>query len=365
MFGWEYRGQVIDTVLMSRLQRPSRTNPKGYVGRAPHSVEAWGHRLGEYKKEHEEWDRFSPEMLARCEGDVSLQYRIYNALLEEGEGMGWENAHKLNVKIFQYLHQQEEYGFTLDQEHINESIATLERWIERIANALNPRLPFVVDVLETKKEGEYNHVKKPFLKNGNLNQHVINYFEKHSQGVLLEHITGPFSRVCGRRINLGSNGEVKTYLLDQGWIPEEWNEKDGQRTSPKLSKNDSFRGINGSVGRLIAKRVQCKQRHSVLTGWKGAVRPDGRISTGVGGVATTGRLRHRVVVNIPSPDSGAFYARQMRQCFKAKEGWVVVGCDSKGNQMRQLAGRMGDNAFTEAVLYSGQGDGLIVEVSAR
>ena len=105
------------------------------------------------------------------------------------------------------------------------------------------------------------------------------------------------------------------------------------------------------MGRLVAKRIQCRQRKSVLQGWRDAIRSDQRIRPRVAGVATTGRLRHQGVVNIPSPHSKAFFAKQMRQCFIASPGMVMVGVDSKGNQMRQLAGRMDDEEFTEAVLY--------------
>jgi DNA polymerase-1 len=47
----------------------------------------------------------------------------------------------------------------------------------------------------------------------------------------------------------------------------------------------------------------------------------------------------------------------MRQSFTAKPGWVMVGCDSKGNQMRQLAARMQDEEFTYAVLHGTKEEG--------
>src|SRR5688572_1014281 len=37
LYGWEYSGQMIDTLLMSRYQRPDRFSP--YVPRSPHSIE--------------------------------------------------------------------------------------------------------------------------------------------------------------------------------------------------------------------------------------------------------------------------------------------------------------------------------------
>ena len=117
-----------------------------------------------------------------------------------------------------------------------------------------------------------------------------------------------------------------------------------------MSKTDAFVGVTGRVGQLIARRVQCKARLSIMQGWRSSVRDDGRIPTPVMGLAATGRLRHKGVVNVPSPDTGAFYASQMRSVFTATPGWTMVGVDSKGNQARQLAARMGDEEFT-AVSY--------------
>jgi len=356
VFGWSFKGKVVDTLLMSRTQNPDRLKPPMYTGRAPHSVEAWGHRLGgDQKVEHNEWDRYSPEMLERCVGDANLQYDIYHALLKEGRGRNWASAHKLNVKIFQYLNEQEQYGFAIDVPHLNRCIAQLTRWIDKIANSINPSLPYLVDVLETKTDGKYKHVKAPFKKDGTHSKALEDYAEKRDMDI--HTVSGPFSRVLLRRVDLNKNQEVKDFLLSEGWKPDEWNTKDGRRTSAKFSKADSFTGIQGSLGRLVAKRIQCRQRRSILEGWSSSLRPDNRLSTPVGGIATTGRLKHRLVVNIPSPHSGAFFAKQMRECFIASPGMVVVGCDSKGNQMRQLAGRMGDDEFTEAVLHGASVDG--------
>ena len=67
LWGYEYHGEIEDTLLMSRLQRPDRRTPPHCKGAGPHSVKAWGVRLGHKKVEHEDWSEYSPEMLRRCE----------------------------------------------------------------------------------------------------------------------------------------------------------------------------------------------------------------------------------------------------------------------------------------------------------
>jgi hypothetical protein len=357
LYGWEYTGQVIDTLLISRTQRPNRTLPPDCKNRSafPHSVEAWAYRLGMKPKiVHEDWTQFSEGMLDRCVHDVEIQHGILKALRKEGEGEGWENAHKLNSRLFRYLQLQEEYGWTADRDHIVSCMSYLDRAIHRIDRVIRPRLPVIVEVMEKRDDtGEWTYLKKPFKKSGAYSEAAIKY-----AGETINSVTGPFSRLVFRPVDPDSNAELKDFLLGLGWIPKEWNtNNEGERTSPKLSKDDNFEGVQGSLGRLLVKRTQCKQRKSVLEGWLNAIRPDGRITPKVGGIASTGRLRHAVIVNVPSPATKSFFAKQMRKVFIAKPGWVLIGVDSKGNQMRQLAARMQDDEFTKAVLYGNSKDG--------
>ncbi len=353
IYGWSYHGHKVDTLLMSRTQRPSRRIPEGSGG-GPHSVESWGIRLGIGKELDIVWDSYSPALLGRCKQDVEIQFRILRGLLEEGQGEGWKEAHILNAKLFSLLQRQEEYGWLVDRGKIEDNLEWLERWIRRIDRAIVDSLPIIVEVLETKKDGEYNYVRKPFKKDGTHSRSVVLY----SNHIDSDNICGPFGRVLFRPVDLNSNKEVKEHLLSLGWEPAEWNEnKEGERTSAKLSKNDPFNGIQGGLGRLIAKRVQCRHRIGTLEGWLKLIRPDGRIAAKVGGIAATGRLRHKDIVNVPSPHSGAFFAKQMREVFVAKPGWVLVGVDSKGNQIRQLAARMGDEQFMRDALLDKERDG--------
>lgn len=353
LYNWEYTGQIKDTLLMSRSQNPQRPLPIGYTGKNPHSVEAWGFRVGVQKVEHNDWSQYTLDMLERCKQDVEIQYKIYNALVKESNGK-WENAHKLNVKIFTYLQQQEQYGWLIDKQHLVGCINTLNRWIEKIDRAIIPKLPVICERLETKKGEEYNYVSKPFRKDGSYSVICSSYFTDSD----LASVGGPFSRISFRRIDLDSVDEVKDFLITQGWKPSKWNTNDeGKKTSAKFSKDDPFEGIESAVGKLIARRIQCRQRRSTLEGWLQGLREDGRLCTRTAGIATTGRLRHSVVVNVPSPHSKAFFAKQMRQCFIAKRDWKLIGVDSKGNQMRQLAARMDDNEFTNAVLFGKSEDG--------
>jgi DNA polymerase-1 len=355
IFGWEYKGRKVDTLVMSRTQRPNRTAPKGCTS-GPHSVEAWGIRLKHKKVENEVWDHWHPLILHRCTEDVEIQSQILTALIKEGEGENWKNAHRLNSKLFHYLQIQEATGWTVDRDKLEHNMHMLDKWIRKIDEAVLPHLPIMCEVREVRtQEGEFTYVKTPFKKDGTYSVFTRRWFPDIDED---RRVAGPYSRVTFRYLSLDSSAELKGFLLDSGWEPAEWNyDAEGNRRSPKLSKEDEFIGVRGTLGRLIVKRVQCRQRRGVLEGWRNAIRDDGRISTPIRGITTTARLRHQAIVNVPSPDSGAFFAKQMRSIFVAQDGWTMVGCDSKGNQIRQLAARMGDDEFTHAVLYGSSSDG--------
>jgi len=88
LFPWAERTTgVVDTLLLSRLIHPDlleidkkrkwRHMPLQLYGR--HSLEAYGHRLGEYKGDfgkHTDWKTFTPEMEEYCKQDVIVTTKL-------------------------------------------------------------------------------------------------------------------------------------------------------------------------------------------------------------------------------------------------------------------------------------------------
>ena len=183
LYDYEYKGKVVDTLLMSRLQNPDRTKPYNMPPSrsGPHSVESSGYRVGRGKPSHEDWSQYSPEMLHRCTEDVEIQELIYQALLAEGKGHSWRDAHMLTFKLFDILQKQEDYGWLVDKPHMERCVHTLTRWMDKIDRAVIPHLPNILVVDETKTKGEYGFVRKPFKKNGTLSAQCLNYLD--SDGV--------------------------------------------------------------------------------------------------------------------------------------------------------------------------------------
>jgi hypothetical protein len=362
LYGYKFKGKVVDTLLMSRLLNPDRLKPfnmpPSRVG--PHSLGAWGYRVGRGKPDHEDWSQYSPEMLHRCTEDVEITHLTYLALLKEGKGKSWRDAYLLTFKLFEILQKQEDYGWLVDRDYMATCIGRLTHWMDRIDRNVIPHLPKILVIGESKVKGEYRFVSKPFKISGSVTKQCVDWIDSLDNGLNTSHISGAFSRISFRTTSLDSNMEVKDYLLNDGWIPDVWNYKkvDGRevrdeqgqkiRTSPKLSYDDPFNGVAGGIGKLIAKRVQCRHRRSTVEGWLKLIREDGSIGSRVSGIATTGRMKHAGIVNVPNVES--FFGKQMRKCFISREGMTLVGCDSAGCQNRMLAARVGDDTFTDTLI---------------
>lgn len=363
LYGYEYKGKRVDTLIMSRTQDPKRRVPVNCPNKrvGPHSIEAWGYRVGRGKPEHNDWENFSPAMLHRCDEDVEIQHLVFDYLKQEGEGYNWKAAHNLNFDLFTILKEQEDYGWLVDQDIIHKNISLLNHWMRRFDRIVEPLLPLVLVIEETKVKGEVGYVKKPFL--ANQEYAAVTKRWAVNAGIDLEKkpVWGQFCRINYRKVNLDSNDESKQYLLNEGWQPETWNyKKDKQgklvrddkgeliKTSPKLSYEEPFLGLTSNTGKYIAKRIQCRHRRSVLEGWLGLIRPDGRIAGRVTGLAATGRATHGGIVNVPGAE--AFFGKRMRMCFVCKPGFKIVGTDSAGCQNRMLAARVGDDAFTKTLV---------------
>jgi hypothetical protein len=351
LHNYEYKGKKVDTLLMSRLLNPKRIlHPLCENRKAgPHSIEAWGWRVGRGKPEHNDWEEFSEDMLHRCTEDVEILDLVYDELLLEAKGKKWRDAFLLTFELFENLQQQEDYGWLIDRPHLERCVERLTRRIGYIDSHLDKYLPLVVEINESKKDGEYNYVRKPFLKSGKYSKVVDEWLSAAYSHANLPTISGSFSRISYRKVDLNSNDETKDFLLKLGWEPLEWNTNDdGERTSPKLSKEDSFEGVEGKLGAHIVRRVQCRQRLGVINGLLQNIRPDGAIGSAVNTLAVTGRATHRNIVNIPKATS--FYGKEMRKAFTSRDGFVLVGTDSDSCQLRMLGGRMGSAAYIEAIV---------------
>lgn len=140
---YRFKGKRVDTLIMSRLLNPKRIIPPNCLNRAagPHSLEAWGYRVGRGKPSHDDWQVFSEAMLHRCTEDVEILQLTYRALMDESKGGKWRDAFLLSFELFDNLQKQETYGWLVDQVHMESCINQLTRWIAKIDRVITPYLP--------------------------------------------------------------------------------------------------------------------------------------------------------------------------------------------------------------------------------
>jgi len=348
-------GGYAHVVLVSGEEKKFRIAPKKLSG--PHSLAAWGYRIGRGKVEHEDWSQYSPEMMHRCVEDVEITHLVYLEMQKKlSTGAFPPRAVWLTMDFMECIDRQEKHGWKLDIPRCERYIRQLSTWVQRIDTVLHPQLPMIPTIKEDRVvDGISEGIQNPFTKAGTMALRLQKWIEKNALDNFSTNVGGPFCRVDFRRVNLASDKEVKEFLLDLGWQPEEYNyskkevDEDGNplRTSPKLSSDDSFIGVDGKMGRLICKRVQCVHRRSNIQGWLDRVRDDGRLESRVSGFADTYRVRHANIANVPNTES--FYGTQMRKCFIAEEGMILVSADAASCQDRMLISRARDAGIEDKI----------------
>lgn len=355
----KYSCKITDTVILSRLYRSDRRLPEGCPGNvAPHSLEAWGYRVGRGKPSHDDWTKHTPEMDHRCGEDAEINELVYQELRNErGNEVDWTDAEECEHYIARHITKQETNGVPLDIGRINGLLVEVSDEVREIDVQYIPLLPPV----RLPKSQQPTWPSKQFKKDGTPTQATIKYygidFSEYRTDIIVK--TAP--------INLGSVKQVKDYLLSIGWVPTEWNYKKdpntgkpirdmmGQkvRTSPKLTL-DSLESCtwpegHADTGASVVRRLMLSHRRGILEGWLRDVRPDGHISAEAIPMGTpTARMVHRKVVNVPGKKRAL--GPELRSCFTTVPGYKRVGIDLVSCQVYALAHYMDDDKYRKAVL---------------
>lgn len=340
--------RVWDTFIMSQLCKYQR----GHL----HGLKGWGGFFDYPKGDHEDWSCYSKEMLEYCIRDVDLNLKVYNRVSKEASALI-----KNNPKFMQALELEHDFakvnaeitqkGWVFDMERAEALYEEILDKMEHIEDELNPQLGMVA-VMRGNKE-----VDQIVKKDGTYYKRVIDWFEieediKASDG----NISGPYTRVEFKPVELGQMAEVKKFLLDRGWKPDDWTVKkiNGAwiKQSPKLT--DSSLKPLGKLGEYISDYYMLRNRLATVEGWIEEVRDeekynDGRLHGSMFTIGTPSfRCRHRVIVNIPGVY--APYGKELRSLLTCEKGMKVIGADSAGNQFRGLCHYINDDKFTDEVI---------------
>ena len=350
LFGFKPQGEIVDTLVLSRLFRPDREGG--------HGLEPWGKRLGVHKGDYSDWTGgLTAEMLTYCGNDVETNLAVYHELKSEVHGQRWGESIALEHAVATIMSEQEINGVCFDETLAQNSVNILNGMISDIDDhLLTYNIPITV-----KKKG--TPVKKPFTATGALSVRAAKYIE----GTDIR-VAGPFQAIEFNSVDLNSISQQKKWLSSMGWVPTEFTPTGGAKLT-----EDSFESLDDTeVGALLSKRISCRHRLGQIQGWLKNIRSDGRLTASANTNGTpTGRMRHSKVVNVPaaatypkghtkagelhwvadqSLEQSVFMGTEMRAMFKAKPGYVIVGHDASGLELRMLAHYMNDEEYTEVLL---------------
>ena len=284
LFGRPMR--FIDTLVLSRLLNPDR-----YPG---HSLEAWGERLQEAKMDYRgelidrgllekdapssaEFAFYNEVMLEYCIQDTNVNGKIFKALLKEMGRHNWQMAFKMEMKLADYGVRRETFGFSFDKEKAVACVEELTQIIEDIRQRVNPILP--PRALTKAEETKYTLPKTQVKKDGTLSEAFskrINelgafcFFDKNVWKMLYEDQVYelPYNKPLKTSLpgTIENLDHVKMFLIQKGWVPLEWRERDLTRDlkKQKLPYEKQVETLKRYVKQTLVKGLYKEQRLEIL-----------------------------------------------------------------------------------------------------
>ena len=385
---WSTNAVVRDTLLLGRLQHPEikksdfkrfkKGNLTGnLIGR--HSLEAWGHRLGLWKGDYSvnrkdefiiangprkdaankpQWDKdlsdyvwgtWNPEMQSYCEQDVEVNHALWMRLNKTPYA---EKATELEHKFATLMFMQEQAGFPFDEEAAAKLYSELKKKCLKIESDLQTIFPPRVIEMKSKYAVSPNGVewesKKAAVKAGHPDK-LITWGRNKTKSI-------PF--------NPGSRDEIARRFKEKyDWQPEEFTAEGKAKVDETvLGALDYEEAVPLTRYLLLSKRVGqlAEGRKALLK----HVKEDGCIH---GSIATVGAVTRRCTHASPNvaqvPKVGSEYGEEFRSLFTSVPGYLLVGCDAAGIELRMLGHYMAKHdggAYIKAVVEGKQSAGTDV-----
>ena len=371
--------RVLDTLLLSQL---TQGHP---YDRFSHGLDAWGQRLGQQKLAVSDWHGSGQAVYdARCIQDVVITQALWGYLSRRAEvtkvlGKGY----LIECQFADIISKQVANGITFDIPLAEETCAAITARMQVIADSVIHLLPTTtptkgeydkarIPVKRFNPDGAINGQFKNWLKHRGLDLNSTNTAILDSTGVQVAALAIATHIEINKQLTLDNDAGVKDYLLTKGWEPEYWNyKKDGNgdtvkgldgtkvQAAPKIRQGTaictSLQGLmlNDPDLGLVVKAYLAygvyAHRLSSLQGMlkQPRLKVDGKLGADMQTVgAATGRVTHSVVANIPKSlndfDTELLCGANnvMRACFKAPDGYVMVGYDAAALEARVEAHRV-------------------------
>lgn len=320
---------IIDTLVLGRLADPER--------KGGHKLESYGVEMGILKGSHNEWDRYSEAMRDYCRQDILVTKALY---LKLAQVLTWGESSALEHRVAYLIDLQMENGFPLN---MRAALTLAAQFSEQREGYL----------------AEMQRVFPPMFVSGGIANPKRSM---NRQGV--SYTAGaPYSKLVMQEFNPGSEHHVARRLLKKyGWVAPLTEKGNPNITEAVLKKLDypevqpllKFLRVDKQWTQLAAP----PKKNGVGGGWihhaddSGEFRVHGYVNSNG---AVTGRMTHS------RPNSANIdKAHEMRALWIPGKGFVIVGCDAEGIELRNLAHFLfpyDGGALTRAVLEGDKSNG--------
>ena len=316
VFGFKYEGEILDTLLCSRLIYTNRQEldfkirdlPPKLIGR--HSLEAWGYRLGLRKgdyQEHSTFDVWSLEMQDYCERDVEVTYKLYQLINSLNYS---KEAILLEHQFAHWIRQQEMFGVCFDESSAENLLSILTKRRLELADKLALVFPSWEEVTG------YKTYKRDNKKRG------------IRAGV-------PVKQVKTITFNPNSRDHIASRLKTLGWKPKDFTAGGKPEVSEKILKSLEY-----PEAKLIAEYLMIQKRLGQLAEGDQAYLKQIKRGKIYGQVITNGAVTGRCTHHSPNLaqvcSSDLPYGKELRALFSASADMDFVGVDFSGLELRVL-----------------------------
>ena len=262
-----------DTLILSKIDAPDRSGG--------HSLDSWGERLKNKKIKFSEFDAYSEEMLTYCKQDVALCGEVFEVLVSSLKAKSGKQALpalaiKMESKLADLTVRQEYFGMAFDKDKAESHLAFLSERMAELSNRVAPLLP-----PRSLTQVELDRMTPPkvqFTRTGEASANMRKFVSRlASDGVIIDsNIDGDFSGwylktateeiknfphreplVSTKPADIQDLQSVHLLLLERGWVPSEWNERNlccKSGSKMVVSTEEQVKNVN----RYVDNGIKCE-----------------------------------------------------------------------------------------------------------
>ena len=331
LYPWFSHHTVVDTMVMSSViysdlkerdwamdrKQKGEWIPKNLYG--SHSLEAWGQRLGEHKGDYSKemialgldpWAEWNQDMEDYCVQDVQVTAKLLRKLQTQNFS---EDCLELEHSVAWIIARQQRKGVLFDSEKAGSLYAVLKQRQKELNDELQTlfppwevRLPDFIPKRNNKTQG---------------------------------YIAGvPVPRSKTVKFNPNSEDQVAFVLKrDFNWLPSEFTPSGKPKVSEDVLSTLKYPPVQSIMEyMMVTKRIS--QLAEGKQAWLKKYSKEGRIHGRVkSNGAVTGRMTHSSPNLGQIPRVGSPFGAECRELFIVPKGYLLVGCDAEGLELRALA----------------------------